>query len=275
MKIKYMSGAGNLFSIIDELPAGISEKDISALVPALCSKGKIKTEGLMYFKKSDSLDFEVLFYNPDGSTGMMCGNGGRCAIRYGNEKFFSGSKSNLEFKMAGNVYKGKALKELFELEMPPTLKIKTFVQVQIKDNIFICDFVNNGSDHLLVNIDENSFTGEDINEVDVLKWGKLLREHPFFEPNGTNANFYQKSADKIFLRTYERGVEKETGACGTGAVATAVAAKLKNLSGNKTKIIPSSGSPIEVEFVGEFPDKLENILLRGSAEYIGEEDIEI
>ena len=246
--ITYMSAAGNLFSVIDNRNNLLENTNLESLAVKLCSKstnGIMDTEGLMLLENSDEHDFECKFFNPDGSTGMMCGNGGRAIVRFANlVNHIDIEKSTVNFFMANDVYEAKFSNDNINLTMAG-VKSEYEKQVEINNKTINTYFVDNGSQHVVININDLGIDNLDTLKINEL--GKKVRYNTAFEPSGANANFYSYSDGVVNLRTYERGVEKETGACGTGAVATAIAANKKLGIEFPIDIIPTSGDMLTID----------------------------
>ena len=239
--IYYFSGAGNDFVVIDGREGDVSEFRDVARIQALCKQ--YGTDGLMILGSGDAeADFSMEFYNPDGSGGMMCGNGGRCIVAFAD---YLGIKPT--YRPALRQAQGPGLEQVPEpvegpaqylfrapdglhtgeiLERPggstgsPTdrwiVRIK-MIDVQGVTPMMGGYFLNTGTRHFVKFV-------EDVEQVDVEAEGKALRWDPAFAPIGTNVNFVHVAPDGLHVRTFEKGVEGETLACGTGLTASAIAA---------------------------------------------------
>lgn len=270
IELKYMTGAGNLFCVVDNSSGNVKIENCPEIAVKLCQNKGYETEGLIVVNKGKP-DFSVWFFNPDGSSGMMCGNGGRCAVRFAFDHEFTKSKTPV-FEMAGVMYSAIIHDNgLISLFLPKPVEIKKNIYIDIDGKVLYGDYVNVGSDHFVLDFAENFI--DSINAFagfDIYFYGIGIRRHNFFVPKGTNANFYFCAEDgNIYLRTYERGVEAETGACGTGAVSTALSAVLAGKASFPVHIIPSSGMSLWVDIKGGFPAHIEKIELKGPAEYYG------
>lgn len=276
-----MSGAGNLFSVmmIEDLPSDI---DMPELARAICNiefnndnnnnndeHNPFKSEGIIVIApaKNENTDFDVQFYNPDGSSGMMCGNGGRVAVRFALDKAYKANHH--KFSMAGNLYEYELHEDKIKLFFSPPSQFSPNIDIEINENlVFIGDFVNTGTNHYIINYDD--FTeelGDDFRKFDINKIAPDIRNHSEFAPVGTNVNFFQIDGNTVRLRTYEKGVEAETGACGTGAIATAISLLWKKDLPPPITIIPPSGEALIVDF--KFNGLLLNkVTLEGPATYI-------
>lgn len=255
-----MSGAGNLFLVIDNSENIYSYSKAQETVIDI-HKNELKydftSEGIMFINKSDDFDFEVWFFNPDSSSGMMCGNGGRCAVRFAYEKKITHKQDDIIFKMAGEIYTANLNDEKISLYLPLPISIEEksiMIGMDMKlDGLFI----QNGTEHFCVNI-------EDVENYNLAEIGPIVRYSKDFQPKGTNYNIFQILEDDIVqMRTYERGVEAETGACGTGAIAVAFAAQKLNMD-FPIRIIPTSGIAIDVDI----NKNRTKVILSGHAEII-------
>ena len=218
MKIAFtkMHGAGNDFVMIDDRQGRVPWQDHFLMAALAARRLGVGCEGIILIQASDKADFRMRFLNPDGTEVEMCGNGSRCAAAFAHAIGAAGRAMTMETMC------GLMDAELVDLGvrvwMPePTRKTYGLV-VNACGRSFTGDFLNTGVPHYVVAVD-------DLAAVDVTGWGRALRQHPVFDPEGTNVDFVAyRAPDRLAMRTYERGVEGESGACGTGAVACAVAA---------------------------------------------------
>ncbi|MER3328565.1 MAG: hypothetical protein RIF34_03220, partial [Candidatus Kapaibacterium sp.] len=150
IKVTYMSGAGNLFTVIDNTANIISEEQGKTLAPILCSvneNNKFETEGLMLLEQSADYNFKCVFYNPDGSTGMMCGNGGRAIVKFAlTKKIINSTQTKVQFEMAGAVYSAEIIDELVDLEMPNIKEYKEQT-LKLQGRHVNTHYIDNGSQH--------------------------------------------------------------------------------------------------------------------------------
>lgn len=272
--VTYMSGAGNLFSVLDNRNGEISNDEGIKLAPILCTKNEFnnfETEGLMLLEKSADYSFRCTFFNPDGSTGMMCGNGGRAIVNFAVDVgMIDYSKGSINFEMAGNIYNARIHGELVDLEMPNILDEKP-IELKLQGRIVKAYYVDNGSQHTMINIKRLDLL--DINKLDINGLGREVRFNELFGNVGSNANFFDIVKETIYLRTYERGVEKETGACGTGAVATAISANREFGMEFPITIIPTSGKKLIIDKNGNGIDTKYHLI--GPAIILNEKEIEV
>jgi len=204
--IKY-HGAGNDFIMIDNYH---NDKNLSQLtkknVESLCHRQfGIGADGLIILQNHENYDFEMIYYNSDGGLSSMCGNGGRCIIHLAHSSGYIGD--SCFFLAADGRHEGK-VRERIELKMQPVSEIE-----KKSDNAF---FVDTGSPHYIKLVDS-------VESVDLVKEAHAIRYNDEYKVHGTNVNFVEVSSDnKLAIRTYERGVEGETLACGTGIVAASL-----------------------------------------------------
>ena len=219
MEIYHFSGAGNDFVVIDGREGDVSAFREVATIEALCKEHK--TDGLMILGSGDAeVDFVMEFYNPDGSGGMMCGNGGRCIVAFAD---YLGIKPSCHPELAEGSYLFRAPDGLHTGEIlgrPEEdlweVRIK-MIDVQGITPMLGGYFLNTGTRHFVKFV-------EDVEQVDIDTEGRALRWHEAFAPVGTNVNFVHIAPDGLHVRTFEKGVEGETLACGTGLTACALVA---------------------------------------------------
>jgi diaminopimelate epimerase len=266
-----MSGAGNLFTVIDNRELSLNFNELSYLAIKLCNKNDInhyKTEGLLAVNSSEKSDFDVLFFNPDGSSDMMCGNGGRCAVFFAKELgFIANTNQETTFSMAGNFYRAEFDKNEIKLFLPPPLEISTDLELTVGNNKFYYDFIDVGSRHIVIDKSRNDvFNSLKKNSVkDLLE---KIRRSPKFLPDGANVNLFETKNDRLDLITFEKGVEDITGACGTGAISTAFSAVYNKISDFPVVIEPPSKIPLTINITGTI-EKPEKVTLKGHAEILG------
>ncbi|MDB5033308.1 MAG: dapF [Chlorobi bacterium] len=269
-----MSGAGNTFIVFDgrELPADISLDAISPLVcDAALSHGG--ADGMIAIYPWNGGDFEMKYYNRDGSTGMMCGNGGRCAVRFAVDHGFARDASSITFINAGERYRASLTERGVRISFPDPKLFRATFPLDLFGTPRPCNFADVGTPHAVLFMDE---MGEDSGggAFDIDRWGAAVRRHQEFAPEGANANFVEMASDGsgIRLRTFERGVEAETGACGTGAVSSAIiASQLRGLV-PPVAVITTSGATLYVDFQVE-DGHVTDVSLEGGAEGVGKGEL--
>lgn len=235
------SGAGNDFIIIDgtkySLPMPASE-----LAKRLCVRAiSVGADGLIVLKKSTTkgADLEWEFYNSDGSTAEFCGNGARCAIRFA-VKHKLVSKSLLALKTTAGIVKANVNKDLVRIEFEVSVSKPKKMNIDLRNKTVSGYFLIVGVPHFVI-------FEQELENIKVVEIGRKIRFHKAFAPNGTNVNFCKIEGKKIFIRTYERGVENETLACGSGAMAASIVAHKILGTPKKILIIPKSGEALFVD----------------------------
>lgn len=220
MKLKFtkMHGAGNDFVMIDDRQGDVPWQDHFLMAALASRRTGIGSEGIILIQPSENSDFRMRFLNPDGTEVELCGNGARCAAAFAHSIGAAGK--NMTMETLCGVIDAKICGDngMVRLWMPEASKKRYNLTVDVDGQAVTGFFINTGVPHFVVPV-------EDIGAVDVATLGLKLRQHQEFAPEGTNVSFAAlRPPDQITLRTYERGVEAESGACGTGAVASAVVA---------------------------------------------------
>jgi len=243
MRIPFMkmSGSGNDFILIDHREPILDEEEMKEFARKVCQrKVSVGADGLILIERSEKADFKWRFFNSDGSEPEMCGNGGRCAARFAWLKGITGP--SLTFETIAGILSAQVDGKRVKLEMtkPFGLKLDETILIEGKKQTLSC--INTGVPHSVIFL-------EDLESVDVVRLGRAIRYHPHFAPSGTNADFVKlENHSQLSIRTYERGVEDETLACGTGAVAAALVAAFKGLVRSPASIKTKGGQTLTVYF---------------------------
>jgi diaminopimelate epimerase len=244
-------GAGNDFIIIDNREGKIDPSG-SKLINKLCDRRfGIGADGIILVSGCDKADYEMKYFNSDGKLGSMCGNGGRCCAHFTLKSGIAGQ--NQKFLAYDGLHEATVKDESVRLQMGNVNEFKI-----VNGNYFI----NTGSPHYLV------FT-DDVDKVNVAEEGKRLRWSQDFAPGGTNVNFIQVIDNGLYIRTFERGVEEETLACGTGVTASAIASVLTGHFDAGPVNVRARGGNLKVEFEIK-NEKITNIWLTGPATFVFE-----
>lgn len=265
MKIYKYSGAGNDFVLLDGRGCDCSGYTLPSAVSALCAEHS--TDGLMVLGAGgDGVDFTMDYYNSDGSGGMMCGNGGRCIAAFAD---YLGVRPSNGSEMVFNAADGRHTASILSVDG----QVKT-VRLKMIDVDGICEvlggrFLNTGTRHFVLFSDE-------VEAVDVDALGRDYRHRTEFAPVGTNVNFVESSGTVLKVRTFEKGVEAETLACGTGIVASAMAAYDEGIAPAVTAedgsvrydIISRRGDSLSVDFRPTGAGCAREVYLTGPAELI-------
>jgi len=255
-----MSGSGNDFIIIDNRDRIIDQKNLKNFVANVCRrKISVGADGLILVEQSNSVDFKWQFFNSDGSLPEMCGNGARCAARFALLNNIAGKKMVFE-TMAGRVT-AIVNQDNVKIGMPDPFDVRIEYPLALSDGSLMLSSINTGVPHVVI-IKEN------IDDIDVIKTGKEIRFHKEYAPAGTNVNFAVRlDMDLIGIRTYERGVEDETLACGTGSIAAAlVMAGIKGME-SPVRVKTKSGGILVIHFK-KTANKFTGIFMEGDARVI-------
>lgn len=276
-----MSGAGNDFILIDKN----FNPDFTAtnnLVKTLCDRRNgIGADGLITIFDDHQNDFLMYYYNADGNEGSLCGNGARCAIKFAKET--NRIKNNKTvFLSNGEKFSGEILnKDAVKFYFNSPKKFKADFKIKASGQLINSNFVDTGSPHAVIFIEDilkspkdlKSFY-TDINEIPVSEIGREIRYSKDFEPGGTNVNFIKLIDNKIFIRTYERGVEDETLACGTGSAASAIVVFNNKKLKPPFSLITKSGEELIINFDDE-NGTVKNLSLTGPAKIIYKGELSI
>lgn len=255
-----MSGSGNDFIIIDNRDLSLNVGDLQAFARRVCQrKISVGADGLFLIEPSKTVDFKWQFFNSDGSIAEMCGNGSRCVARYAYLKGIAPPK--MSFETIAGVIHAEVNDDVVKVRLTDPSPVQSIDKIIIDDCLFILDIVNTGVPHAVAFVDN-------LEAYAVSKWGRKIRHHEYFQPKGTNANFASViGRHKVKVRTYERGVEDETLACGTGAVASVLAAATRGLVDSPADAVVRSGETLRIHFAkkdGRFCE----IYLEGSVKIV-------
>lgn len=254
-----MSGCGNDFILVDHRDGQIPAAEQPAFARAVCRrKLSIGADGLILIENWDEGDFKWHFYNSDGSRAEMCGNGARCAARFAFTKEICGPQ--MTFLTDAGPIAATVEKDLVRIALTPPGALDEAVDLQVADRAMTVATINTGVPHAVCFVDA-------VEQQDVVGVGRALRRHSYFAPSGTNVNFVSRiDGQKLAIRTYERGVEDETLACGTGAVAAALAASRR--FGLKSPVsLQTMGGGLSV-YYEENEGRFESLQLQGDARLI-------
>lgn len=269
MKIQFdkMSGAGNDFVVIDNR-SGLVKNGVE-LAQKLCDrKWGIGADGLLLLEKSRISDFRMMYYNADGSYGGMCGNGGRCIARYALLHKIASTEQR--FEALDFVYEARILGDRVSLSMKNPTGLKSNLMLRVTTQKAKAYFVDTGSPHVVIPLRKGV-----LDRLDVVTIGRRLAHSRRFGSNGTNVNFVEVDDDKMLhMRTYERGVEAETLACGTGSIACAIVANRMWKLESPVTIMAKSGKKLQVMFRSG-GISYEGVVLSGHAELIFSGSVDI
>lgn len=257
-----MNGAGNDFIILNNLDGGLPAGRFAELAQVLCRRRlSIGADGLMVVERARSGgDFRMAFYNSDGSVGEMCGNGARCISRYGYETGLAGTVQRIE-TTAGLVTGRRIDRRRYQVRLNSPTVLRLDCPVEVDGVGYGCSYVELGSPGLPHAVIPLPGLGEYPLEP-LRALGRTLRHHPAF-PKGANVNFYEITGpDRVCVRTYERGVEDFTYACGTGAGSVAAVLTLQGKASGRDIRVAMVGGELAVD-VDRQGGGIENLLLTG------------
>jgi len=264
-----MSGAGNDFIFFDKTqnPKIVLKNNVISL---LCHRRNgIGADGIITISDLDGFDFGMEYYNADGSTGTLCGNGARCAIKYA--QISNRTNGNIVRFLSNKLeYSGEILRDgQIKFNLIPPKQIDENRSVQFEGSEIPASFINTGSPHIVIEISDlhDEEMKLEMDGVDVISIGRKIRNDPEFSPGGTNVNFIKIIDGQIHIRTYERGVEDETLSCGTGSVAAAIIGNKKFGLIPPVSLITKGGDELVVNFDSD-KAKFQNVSLTGPAEEI-------
>ncbi len=246
-------GNGNDFIITDEWEKSydLGESEISLLCDRHLGIG---ADGFIRLLKSDKADFEMRYYNSDGNLASMCGNGGRCIAAFAFGKGYAGKE--MMFQAYDGIHKASVINILKTgKEYYVALQMNDVTNVKKSESYY---FLDTGSPHYVEFV-------KDVENINVVKRGQKIRYDKRFAPDGTNVNFVEISGNRLFVRTYERGVEDETLSCGTGVTAANIAAFLE--TGKKGFETITKGGTFSVDFEST-NSVFKNIYLKGAAMFV-------
>jgi diaminopimelate epimerase len=242
-------GTGNDFILLDcrDKKIDLSKEQIAHL----CHRHfGIGADGLMYLQQETGYDFRMVYFNADGGESTMCGNGGRCMVAFAH--MLDIIKDKTTFIAIDGAHTAEINADgVVSLQMVDVNEVSFYANHAI---------LNTGSPHYVSWVDDVEYT-------DVFTQGRAIRNREEFSPGGINVNFAKHTDGKLWVRTYERGVEDETLSCGTGVVASAIAAT-KNDTGDFNIGVKTPGGELQVQFTKDTQSAAKNVILKGPATYV-------
>ncbi len=261
-----MNGAGNDFVMLDNRAGQLQLE--AAQIARLCDRHRgIGADGVLVLENpANGADFRMRYYNADGGEAEMCGNGARCFARYAQR--VADTTGAISFETPAGVIGAKLSGDLVTLQMSEPNELRLNLEMTSGGQKWRGHHLNTGVPHVVVPVAE-------IEKVDVRREGQALRRHEFFAPKGANANFSEKRGRRrIAIRTYERGVEDETLACGTGVVASALIFAATEEVDGPIGVLVRGGSELTVGFKRE-GERFTNVTLTGPADFVFEGEIDL
>ena len=261
-----MNGAGNDFIMIDNRAGEVRLRPEQ--IARVCDRHRgVGADGILLLEPgANGADFRMRYYNRDGREAEMCGNGARCFARFVERE--TGASERISFETPAGVIGAQLQGDVVRLTMSEPRDQRFDLKISAGDRSWRGHFINSGVPHVVVPV-------SDIEKVDVNADGAMIRRHAMFAPAGANVNFLEeRGPGAIAIRTYERGVENETLACGTGVVASAlIFAATEKINGPITVEV-RGGSKLSVDFQRD-GNRFHDVTLTGPAEFVFEGTIEI
>jgi diaminopimelate epimerase len=256
-KIRFwkMSGSGNDFLVIDRRNPSLVE-DPSRFTQKVCRrKVSVGADGVLFLEESTRADFTMRIFNADGSEAEMCGNGARCIARFAYLQGITGK--TMTFETLAGVMKAEVSRERVKVKMSEPKDLALHRKILVEGKEYLVHSLNSGVPHAVL-------LCQSLEEAPVPDLGRKIRFHEAFSPAGTNVNFIDVTdSHHISIRTYERGVEDETLACGTGTVASALASSALGLVDSPVFLRTRGGEVLVVYFQREGL-KFSEVFLEGS-----------
>lgn len=256
-----MSGTGNDFILIDHRKPRLAREIMPEFARLVCRRRfSVGADGLIFIEDSDRADFKWVFFNGDGSEAEMCGNGARCAARFA---YMHGiAPAHMRFETIAGIIEANVSDCNVSVRMTEPKEFRLERSVRLDDGTVTLHSVDSGVPHAVIFVD-------DFARYDICTTGRAIRFHPDFMPAGTNVNFVQLQENGVLkVRTYERGVENETLACGTGAVAAALIAAALGKVSSPVEIVTSGGDRLSIIFDLKKGPGADNVFLKGPAHVI-------
>ncbi|MFQ5578974.1 MAG: diaminopimelate epimerase [Nitrospiria bacterium] len=262
-----MNGSGNDFVMIDHRKPTIPQNEMASFISKVCRRGlSVGADGLILVVPSSRADYGWHFYNADGGEAEMCANGSRCVARFAFLMGIAPAKHTIE-TIAGIVRAEVRGEEgcRVQVYLPDPFDLHLNVDLEVNGEKERVHSVNTSVPHAVYFVD-------DTDKVDLVSLGSATRYHEHFAPKGTNVNIVSFSGDSLKIRTYERGVEDETLACGTGAVAGAVIAASLGKVSSPVTLLTRGGTRLVVTFAQDGAS-FKNISLEGDARVVSRGEI--
>ncbi len=255
-----MNGSGNDFIIIDNMKKNFSSDEFRKFIKSLCRrKLSIGADGVIILEPSAVADFKWRFFNADSSEAEMCGNGSRCAAKFAFKNNIAGKQ--LKFETLAGIIEAEVKENTVKVLITKPFDLKLDYEIFINNKKYFISSINTGVPHVVKFVKE-------LENYDVERMGRLIRYHEIFQPNGTNVNFVSvDNRETLTIRTYERGVEAETLACGTGTVAAALIAYKKGFVKKPVNVKNKGGEILIVDFV-EKDNAFAKVFLEGDAKFV-------
>ncbi|MEM9281394.1 MAG: diaminopimelate epimerase [Verrucomicrobiota bacterium] len=255
-----MNGAGNDFVVVDNRDNSLTLN--KEQIELICNRQRgVGADGFLAVEPpQNGADYRMRYYNADGGEAEMCGNGARCFARFVSQ-LEGGSLTETSFETIAGVIHAEVHGDQIKVQLSEPFDFQEPEELELVGQPFTVHSLNTGVPHAVIFV-------EDLSEVDIVPMGAAARYHDFFAPAGTNVNFVQiLSPGKIKIRTYERGVENETLACGTGMVACSIVHHEISGRGAPIQVEVAGGDTLEVDFEDLGDHRYRNVTLFGPADF--------
>jgi diaminopimelate epimerase len=256
IKFTKMVASGNDFVVVKEADLLLKSSNLRKLSSELCDrKFGVGADGLLLIGKSRKADIRMRIFNADGSEAEMCGNGARCAA------LFASRSKKISIETMAGIINAEVGRDTVKINLTGPKGLKLGIPIKVNGRLLRVNFINTGVPHAIIFV-------SGIEGIDVDNLGREVRYYHSFAPRGTNVNFVEAlDKDTVRIRTYERGVEGETLACGTGSTASALIFALKNNIDGPVKVITQSKEVLKVYFSKE-KSKFKDVWLEGRAKIV-------
>jgi diaminopimelate epimerase len=255
MNFYKMSGTGNDFVLLDNRK-GVFNEGLSKLVPKLCHRRNgVGADGVLLLEYSAQADFGMRYLNADGGEVSFCGNGGRCIAWFAHT--IGAVPGKMTFEAGDGLHRAEVNGSMVKLSMKDPDNFRLNFVLDLGSKGYAASYADTGVPHVVIPV-------MDLAQFPVVETGRLIRHHQMFEPGGTNANFIELvDQHHLNIRTYERGVEDETLACGTGATAASVISGLQGRAASPVECLTHGGEALTVHFK-KGDDRITEVFLEGA-----------
>lgn len=255
-----MVASGNDFVVVDNRKGVI--RNALKFAQSVCAwHTGVGADGVLLLENSRRGDFKMRIVNSDGSEAEACGNGFRCIAKYAKEKLQY--PSQFRFESLSGLVQAHVNGKNVRVQLPDPKELSLRAAIEVGGNRLQYSFLNTGVPHVVIFV-------QGLASVDVNHLGRLIREHEAFRPRGTNVNFVEiKNKQEIQVRTYERGVERETMACGTGSTASAILSVLMGFVRAPVRVKTRGGEVLTIDFKKK-GNKIQQVMLSGAASFVYE-----
>jgi len=255
-----MVASGNDFVVVTNFKSKISDSELPSLAKDICDRNfGVGGDGLLVIEPSEKADFKMRILNPDGSEAEMCGNGARCVALFARESKIA--DGNIRIDTLSGIIEASVTDDKVKIKMQDPRDLKLDFNLLIEGSDYKISFVDTGVPHVVMFV-------EDLESFDVKGLGRAIRYNKRFSPRGTNANFVEiQKGNSLKVRTYERGVEDETLACGTGVVASAIISATSKGLRSPISCLTKSAETLNIYF-DRADGNFKNVYLEGKAKIV-------